>query len=130
MKLNSQGNYIDANEFYFSKTPLNVTILNLSHFKSRVERIKVFAHQNILKHILIENAATLPFEDLKLSQGETISDLYDSKSISEFFEQIKPGTFLHDELERLNFSKTRYFIESLTDTIHPIDKAIRFQAYF
>ncbi len=129
-ELNSEGDYIEANKFYFDKTPLNVSILNLSHFKSRVERIKVYAHQNLLKQVLIENATILPFENLKIVEGESISDLYGSSSIAEFFEKIDPGGFLKQEMERSNFKKTRYFIESLTDTIHPMGKAIQYYAYF
>ncbi|MBT8326620.1 MAG: hypothetical protein KJP21_02785 [Bacteroidia bacterium] len=129
-ELNSEGDYIEANKFYFDKTPLNVSILNLSHFKSRVERIKVYAHQNLLKQVLVENATILPFDNLKIVEGESISDLYGSSSISEFFEKIDPGGYLKQEIQRSNFKKTRYFIESLTDTIHPMGKAIQYFAHF
>lgn len=45
--INSDGNYVDATSFYFKHTPLNITVLNLSHFKSRVERAKLFTQQQL-----------------------------------------------------------------------------------
>jgi hypothetical protein len=129
-ELTSDGNYVLASEYYFQRTPLNVSVLNLSHFKSRVERIKVFSHQKIVKQILFENASILPFENMKLSEGETFNDILGTSSLQEFFETIEPAGFLANQKAARNELRSRYYIESLTDTIHPMGKAIQYYAYF
>lgn len=127
---NSEGSRVAAEEFYFSRTPLTVSILNLSHFKSRVERIRVLAHKQLINTILFENASVIPFDNLKLAEGEEFGDILGNSSIAEFFEKIQPNGFLRSEKERSEYLKTRYYIESLTDTIHPMGKAIQYYASF
>ncbi|MFT4875523.1 MAG: hypothetical protein ACI8ZQ_001178 [Bacteroidia bacterium] len=129
-ELTSDGNYVLAAEYYFQRTPLSVAVLNLSHFKSRVERIKVYAHQKIVKQILFENASILPFENMKLAKDETFTDILGTSSLQEFFETIEPNGFLTNQKAAGNELRSRYYIESLTDTIHPMGKAIQYYAYF
>lgn len=129
-ELTSEGNYVLASEYYFKRTPLNVSVLNLSHFKSRVERIKVYTHQKLVKSILFENASILPFENMKLAEGETFGDILGNSSLQEFFEKIEPNGYLENEKAAGNARRSRYYIESLTDTIHPMGKAIQYYAYF
>jgi hypothetical protein len=129
-ELTSDGNYVLAAEYYFQRTPLSVAVLNLSHFKSRVERIKVYAHQKIVKQILFENASILPFENMKLAKDETFTDILGTSSLQEFFETIEPNGFLANQKAAGNELRSRYYIESLTDTIHPMGRAIQYYAYF
>jgi len=129
-ELNSDGDYVPATEFYFSRTPLTVAVLNLSHFKSRVERIKVFTHQKMVKSVLFENASIVPFESMKLAEGETFGDIVGNSTIQEFFEKLEPSGYLQSEKQKVEYRKSRYYIESLTDTIHPMGKAIQYYAYF
>jgi hypothetical protein len=129
-EMTSEGIKIPAREFYFKHTPLNVTILNLSHFKSRVERIKVYAHQKLINKTFFENASSIPFDDLKLGSGESISDLIGNSTIQEFFEKLELSSNLATGSTTGLSGKHRYFIESLTDTIHPMGKAIEYYAYF
>lgn len=129
-ELTSDGNYVLAAEYYFQRTPLSVAVLNLSHFKSRVERIKVYAHQKIVKQILFENASILPFENMKLAKDETFTDILGTSSLQEFFETIEPNGFLANQIAAGNELRSRYYIESLTDTIHPMGRAIQYYAYF
>ena len=129
-ELTSDGNYVLAAEYYFQRTPLSVAVLNLSHFKSRVERIKVYAHQKIVKQILFENASILPFENMKLAKDETFTDILGTSSLQEFFETIEPNGFLANQIAASNELRSRYYIESLTDTIHPMGRAIQYYAYF
>jgi len=126
----SEGSQIPAEEFYFSRTPLTVSVLNLSHFKSRVERIRVLAHKKLINTVLFENASVVPFENLKLAEGETFGDILGNSSLAEFFEKIEPNGFLRNEKERAESLKKRFYIESLTDTIHPMGKAIQYYASF
>lgn len=127
---NSEGNYIPIADFYFNRTPLNIAILNLSQFKSRVERVRSLAYQKIIKSILFENARLLPFENLKLAESEKIEDLIGNTSIKDFFEKLDPKDFVTGEAAKIKTDKDRYYIESLTDTIHPMGKAIQYYAYF
>ena len=129
-EITSEGNYVLASEYYFQRTPLNVSVLNLSHFKSRVERIKVFAYRKLVYNILFENASILPFDNMRLSEDENFADILGNSSLQEFFEKIEPNGFLEKEKAAENERKTRYYIESLTDTIHPMGKAIQYYAYF
>jgi hypothetical protein len=129
-EMTSDGNKMPAEEFYFNHTPLNVAILNLSHFKSRVERIKVYAHQKLINKTFFENASYIPFDDLKLGSGESISDLIGNSTIEDFFKKLELSDTLAVESATRLSRKHRYFIESLTDTIHPMGKAIEYYAYF
>jgi hypothetical protein len=129
-ELRSDGQYVLATDYYFSRTPLNVAVLNLSHFKSRIERIKILVNKKIIKAILFDNANLIPFKSMKLAENETIKDLIGNSTIQEFFEKLNPEGFLEEEKERIKDKKTRYYIESLTDTIHPMGKAIQYYAYF
>jgi hypothetical protein len=129
-EMTSDGNKMPAEEFYFKHTPLNVAILNLSHFKSRVERIKVYAHQKLINKTFFENASYIPFDDLKLGSGESISDLIGNSTIEDFFKKLELSDTLAVESATRLSRQHRYFIESLTDTIHPMGKAIEYYAYF
>jgi hypothetical protein len=129
-EMTSDGNKMPAEEFYFNHTPLNVAILNLSHFKSRVERIKVYAHQKLINKTFFENASYIPFDDLKLGSGESISDLIGNSTIEDFFKKLELSDTLAVESATRLSRQHRYFIESLTDTIHPMGKAIEYYAYF
>ena len=129
-EMTSDGSKMPINEFYFKHTPLNVSILNLSHFKSRVERIKVYAHQNLINKTLFENSRIIPFEDLKLAPGESVGDIIGNSSIQEFFDKLQPQGYLENEKAKGENKRNRYYIESLSDTIHPIGKAIEYYAYF
>jgi hypothetical protein len=126
-ELTSDGNYIEADKFYFDRTPLNVSILNLSHFKSRVERARVYTNQKLIRTVLFENAALLPDEYLKIFSG----DIIDTKAggTAQFFERLDSGGFLNADA-RSDFLKTTYFIESITDSIHPVGQAIQYYAHF
>ena len=37
---NSEGQLVEANNYYFKRTPLNISVLTLSQFAGRVERVK------------------------------------------------------------------------------------------
>lgn len=127
---NSEGGQVPAEEFYFSRTPLTVSVLNLSHFKSRVERIRVLAHKQLINTVIFENASVVPFDNLKLAEGETFGDIIGNSSMAEFFEKVEPNGYLRTEKERKEYRQSRFYIESLTDTIHPMGKAIEYYAYF
>lgn len=141
----SDGKYKTANNYYFDKTPLNVSVLNLSHFKSRVERAKVFAHKTLIEEITFENAKLIPFDAFKINETEQLEDVYAVSTIQEFFNRINPNNNLvqqkseiekqlEEALEWIEQNKKKvdrnYYIETLTDSIHPAGKAIRYKADF
>ena len=123
-ELTSDGNYVEASEFYFSRTPSNVAVLNLSHFKSRIERIKTFIHLKMIKLVMLENASILPCESFKLAESESFGDIIGNSTIQEFSENLNPYGYLEGEKAKIEAVKSQYYIESLTDTIHPMGKAI------
>jgi hypothetical protein len=141
----SDGKLKLAEAFFFDKTPLNITVLNLSHFKSRVERVKVFAHQQLIERITFDNATIIPFDDFKITEKEKIQDIYSSSTIQEFFNKIdtKQGIIIskQKQIEQLEKAKeklenqlkkqqNKFYILSLTDSIHPAGKPIQYKADF
>lgn len=133
---NSNGNYMSINKFFFSKSPLNVSVLNLSHFASRVERIKIYTLQKIIKQVIKENNNIVSEDMIKIisnSQVETNMPGYDVKEFydliqKEFDLQKKPQDTLSKTEEKPEIQPM--FVESLTDSVHPLGKPIKFNISF
>ncbi len=120
-ELTSDGNYIKANEFYFDRTPLNISILNLTHFKSRVERARVFTNQRLIKATIEENAAFLPseFVNLYLENGA-----HATSSAPNF--NTEPLL----ETEEVTQNETNaFYVELLSDTSVYLGHLIRYQIH-
>lgn len=148
---NSSGNFTLSNKFFFSKTPLNVSLLNLSHFESRVKRIKVRTLQKIIKQVIVENNA-LPQEisvailnnGLPNSSNTNSTTSTTQNTVSKFYQRFKKDFELiyintpdpksiNDKIDSIpqksEVSKA-LFIETLTDSVHPIGKPIKFNIGF
>ncbi|NUM31461.1 MAG: hypothetical protein HUU47_03960 [Bacteroidetes bacterium] len=137
---NSSGNFILSSKYFFSKTPLNVSLLNLSHFESRVERIKIRTLQKIIKQVIVENNA-MPQELSQAILSNSINSNNNSQqNVTKFYEKFKkefeiiavqnknlpvPAPQKDSTIKPPQVSKAM-FIETLTDSIHPIGKPIRF----
>lgn len=143
---NSSGNFTLANKFYFSKTPLNVSLLNLSHFESRVERIKIRTLQKIIKQVIVENNA-LPQElSVAILNNSILGSSNSQPNVSKFYERFKKEFEIiaiqntssaqanptKDSTPKVstNIVQKTMFIETLTDSIHPLGKPIRFYLAF
>lgn len=137
---NSSGNFILTSKYFFSKTPLNVTLLNLSHFESRVERIKIRTLQKIIKQVIVENNA-LPQElSVAILNNSLNSSSAGQPNVTKFYEKFRkefeiiaiqntsqpvPQQKKDSVINTPQISKAM-FIETLTDSIHPLGKPIRF----
>lgn len=125
----SNGKKIPQSEFFFNQSPLNVTMLNLSHFKSQVERIRVHASNSIMEKINPDERESLPFDVLQIIHDDD-GKLGNAKSMEEFF------TILDDQrlLQTIDNEKAEdpdfLHVQSETDSVYPAGKAIRFNVFF
>ncbi len=91
---NADGNFINSGDYFFKRTPLNVSILNLSHFKSRIERIKVYVEEKLITYVVYNNPSIQPFKDIRIAKDETVKDIYTASTVEDFFEKINTFEFL------------------------------------
>jgi hypothetical protein len=129
--MSSEGHLVEAEKYYFKRAPLNISVLNLTQFASRIERIKVFVSDNIMQQVLEQNISNLPIEGLKFTDNEDIGNYFGSSSIEEFFETLDPIKYSRKEdLKEQNNRFTQFFVESLTDSVHIIGQPIKFDISF
>jgi len=137
----SDGNYIKIEKFFFSKTPLNISLLNLSHFASRIQRIKIYTIQKIIKQVIRENNEIIPEDLVKVMDQNAIDDPSKSIDIKEFYEQLKkeyeietvpsPPNKPGDTTQKIvQNTSSSLFIETITDSVHPSGKPIKFNIGF
>jgi hypothetical protein len=141
LQQNSSGNYLSINKFFFSKSPLNISVLNLSHFASRVQRIKIYTLQKIIKQVIREDNNIIPEDIVRVINKNTIEDSENSFDAKLFYEQLKKE-FEIDNIKKNSKSQidslikdkeiktTPLNIETLTDSVHPIGKPIKFYISF
>jgi hypothetical protein len=131
MIVRSDGQLQNIVDFYFHKTPLNSAVLNLSHFKSRIERIKNYALEKTIAKVIDQNPNLIPFDFFKLVDSEKVSDIYTASSLQEFVEKVdgEPSATTSKVVKSIDDLKYLY-VESVTDTIHPLGEAVRFNARF
>ena len=130
-EMNSEGHLIEANNFYFKRAPLYISVLNLTQFASRIERIKIFVSDKIMRQVLEDNAANLPIEGYKFTENENIQDYFGSNTVQDFFEKLDPIKYSkNEELKEPNNRFTQFFIESLNDSVHVVGQPIKFDISF
>lgn len=138
---NSNGNYQSIRKFFFSKSPLNVTILNLSHFASRIQRIKIYTLQKIIKQVIRENNDAIPEDLVSVISKNQIENPQESQDTKKFYEQLKKefeieaikkttDSQLDTAAKKEENKATPMFVETLTDSVHAIGKPIRFNVAF
>lgn len=138
---NSNGNYQSIKKFFFSKSPLNITILNLSHFASRIQRIKIYTLQKIIKQVIRENSDAIPEDLVKVISKNQIENPEETQDTKKFYEQLKKefeieaikkttDTQIDTAAKKEENKVTPMFVETLTDSVHPIGKPIRFNIAF
>jgi hypothetical protein len=138
---NSNGNFLTINKLFFGKSPLNVSVLNLSHFASRVQRIKIYTLQKIINQVISENSDAIPEDLVKIISKNQIKNPAEIQNIKEFYEQLKKEFEIDTIKEKDLISKDStkkadeikvipMYIETLTDSVHPIGKPIKFNIAF
>lgn len=131
MIVRSDGQLQNIVDFYFHKTPLNSAVLNLSHFKSRIVRVKNYALEKTIAKVIDQNPNLIPFDFFKLVDDEKVSDIYTATSVQEFVEKMDgESAFKSGKVVRSIDDLKYLYVESVTDTIHPMGEAIRFNARF
>jgi hypothetical protein len=125
----SNGKSVTLEKFYFDKSPLNVTMLNLTHFKSKVERIRVHVSNSIMKKIAPENKESFPFDVLQIINDDD-GKLGNAKSMEEFFDILDDQQLLQTIEEEKNASPEYLYVQSETDSVYPAGQAIRFNVFF
>ena len=128
---NSEGQLVEANNYYFKRTPLNISVLTLSQFAGRVERVKKIVLDKLMQNILEEKAAELPVDGFMFNETEDLADFMSTQSIKEFFEKLDPVKYSENRNEDKDSNQlTQFFIESMTDSVHIIGKPIKFNLSF
>lgn len=125
----SNGKSVSLAEFYFNKTPLNVSMLNLTHFKSQVERIRIQTSNSILKKIIPENKESFPFDVLQILNDDD-GKLGNAQNMQEFFDILDDQALLNTIEEEQAKNPEYLYVQSETDSVYPAGKAIRFNVFF
>ncbi|MFM9944392.1 MAG: hypothetical protein ACKVQB_04095, partial [Bacteroidia bacterium] len=137
----SNGNYQPINKFFFSKAPLNISLINLSHFASRVQRVKIYTLQKIIKQVIREDNNIIPEDLVKVISKTQIENPTGFQSVKKFYEELKKefeletikkasSTPVDTAMENEVPAILPLFIESLTDSVHPMGKPIKFNIAF
>ncbi len=137
---NSNGNYLTIKKFFFNKTPLNIALINLSHFESRIQRIKIYTLQKLIKQVINENKNVIPEDLIRIISKNEIQNPKKTQTIREFYEQLKKEFEIEskniitpenkDTLEKEISNLPTLFVETLTDSVHPMGKPIKFNVGF
>jgi len=125
----SNGKQVPLTEFYFNQSPLNVSMLNLSHFKSKVERVRVHASNTILKKITPDNRESFPFDVLQIIHDDD-GKLGNTKSMEQFFEILDDQKLLQTIEDKKAKNPEYLYVQSETDSVYPAGQAIRFNLFF
>jgi hypothetical protein len=125
----SNGQKLSLTKFYFNKSPLNVTMLNLTHFKSKVERIRIQVSNSILKKINSESKADLPFDVLQIIHDDG-NQLGNSKNMEDFFDILDDQKLLQTIKDVKAEDPEYMYIQSETDSVYPAGSPIRFKVFF
>jgi hypothetical protein len=125
----SDGQFAQSSAFFFSKTPLNVAILNLNHFRSGIERIKIYSYRELMKYIIEINKQNLPFEVLQSFRRSNPEGIGNARTLRQFFETLENDGWVIEETK--DAVSTSYFsVESMTDTIYPEGYPLKFNIQF
>lgn len=117
----SDGEFAKSTEFFFKKNPLNVAILNISHFKSRVERTRTYTISKIIEDVSIASPTAMPEEIVKIIMEDSI--LLSNLDWIKTFKMSKYPS--KDENQRIYLT-----VESLTDSVYAVGKPAKFQVKF
>jgi len=121
----SDGDFASIESFYFFKNPLNMSVLNLSHFKARVEEVRSFITQKIIEQSIEINKDEVPEEVVEIISNSQ-SSIGNAEFIQEFYEELVKKQKLEEEEKQDPY----LFVESLTDSVYPSEQPIRFNVQF
>ncbi|MFT4521236.1 MAG: hypothetical protein ACI8ZN_000163 [Bacteroidia bacterium] len=118
----STGNMTSLENYFFKKAPLNVAILNLSHFKSRLERSRTYVINRVIQNLLIEHGNPVPYSVVPIIKYE-----YLPGNPTQYI--VFPDE-LSDRESRTQLQKSPLYVESLTDSIYAVGKPAQFRINF
>jgi hypothetical protein len=123
----SDGDFTSIEAFYFHKNPLNITMLNLSHFKSRVEEVRSFLVQRTFDEQIDIHREELPKEVVQIIEQSKHS-VGNANFIQEFYENLEKQAALDQEKKIEN--EPYLYVESLTDSVYASGQPLRFKVQF
>lgn len=127
--MRSNGSTSDPGTFFFSKTPLNITLLNLSHFEAQIQHTKSFTIEQIIREAFRLHADRLPFDVREIFESGG-SDPSDHTAIKDFFGKLEVAELLSELRKKKRESNAYLHVQSLTDSIYPAGRPLRFKVYF
>lgn len=125
----SNGQNSSTEDFYFAKTPLNISLLNLSHFEAQVQQTKSFALDQILSDAFRSKEDQLPV-DVKTIFRAPEKQFEGETAIRDFFSQLEVAELLTELRRKKRESNAYLHVQSLTDSIYPAGRPLRFKVYF
>lgn len=129
MIVRSNGKKSAPETFFFSKTPLNITLLNLSHFEAQIEHTKSFTIEQIIREAFRLHADRLPF-DVRTILESADKNIRERTAIKDFFGQLEVAELLSQLRKKKRESNAYLHVQSLTDSIYPAGRPLRFKIYF
>ncbi|MBO6518138.1 MAG: hypothetical protein JJ975_16505, partial [Bacteroidia bacterium] len=139
-EVRSDGQLVRSEKFYFYKHPLTISMLNLSSFRSKVELIRSFVINNVVKAAVEEGSYSLPSEIQKIVTAD--KKVFGSREfIPVFLEEINLDSVIvsrstddaenqEEALKDLEKLKDMITLESLTDSVYAVGKPARFNFAF
>lgn len=121
----ANGKEVAFTQFFFDHNPLNSTFLSLTHMKTQVVRASDLVSEYLLDQLYLELAEQLTDEHKKviaIARSETNR----SDKLAKLRDLLK-------ELQRIEDEKNdpmKLTIESLSDSLYPINQVLSFQAKF
>ncbi len=139
----TDGKLVDLDKFYFDKSPLTISLLNLNSFRSEIELIRSFVVNELVSDAISSSSFAIP-APISRSFVSEASLIGNKDYIQVFHENInwdpvilyntkEPSKQTVDvEALKKDLAKKRKLvsIESLNDSIYAVDHPIRFNFKF
>jgi len=139
----TDGKLVDLDKFYFDKSPLTISLLNLNSFRSKIELIRSFVVNELVSDAISSSSYAIP-APISRSFVSEASLIGNKDYIQVFQENINwDSVILYDTKEpskqtvdvealKKELAKKRKLvsIESLNDSIYAVDHPIRFNFKF
>ncbi|MBI1305925.1 MAG: hypothetical protein GC181_04840 [Bacteroidetes bacterium] len=143
MMRRSDGDFVSIEHFYFKKNPLNVALLNLSHFKGRVEEARTFTVGKIIEQVASIQPRVVPEEIAKIimQNNELKGNLEHIKSYKastnpngktskETPKEETPKKVETPETPKGPKSPAFLSVESVSDSVYAVGKPVRFHVNY
>ncbi len=125
----SDGSRVNARAFYFAGAPLNISVMNLNHFKAGMERLRIYAYEQIIRNLVEERNQPTPLKVMQNFKENQVEQIGNANTIREFFENIQNKEYINGKDEPKK-STSLLYVQSASDTIYPEGHPFKFEVYF